>query len=193
MTSTTTSKSPATGSSGYQWHPWKIGAVIFAGVLILAGGAFALFADEPEKAEISTRSGAASELPGTRSFAPGSSGGTTSTDVPADAVSDGEGDDIWSPALLRGGISFFAAFVLAFALRSFLRLAMIFAGVWVASLFLLASLGWIEVHWTVIDDQFVGWTQTLGAQFQSLAGFVTGSLPKAGMAGLGLVAGFKKG
>ena len=54
-------------------------------------------------------------------------------------------------------------------------------------------MGWIEVHWTIIDTQFVGWTQGLGAQFESISSFITGSLPRAGMAGLGLVAGLKKG
>ena len=87
----------------------------------------------------------------------------------------------------------FAAFALAFALRSFLRLALVLAGLWVGSLLLLSSAGWIEVHWETIDAAFTGWTGTLGAQFRSLTAFVTGSLPSAGLGGLGLLAGFRKG
>ncbi len=151
---------------------------------------------------LSGSTGGAGETPGAKGFSgsggvigsPGSPGSPDSPATPATEVPpEASATDLLSPALVRGGISFFAAFALAFALRSFLKLFVIFAGVWVASLFFLASMGWIEVHWTIIDDQFVGWTNTLGAQFQSMSSFVTGSLPSAGLAGLGLVAGLKKG
>jgi uncharacterized membrane protein (Fun14 family) len=187
----------------YIWKPWKIGAVAVAALVLVAGGAMALFGGgdpvpiEVSESTLSGSTGGAGEIPGAKGFSGsgGVSGGVgESTAEPATEVTpEASATDLLSPALVRGGISFFAAFALAFALRSFLKLFVIFAGVWVASLFFLASMGWIEVHWTIIDDQFVGWTHTLGAQFESMSSFVTGSLPSAGLAGLGLVAGLKKG
>ena len=192
----------------YIWKPWKIGAVAVAALVLVAGGAMALFGGgdpvptEVSESTLSGSTGGAGETPGAKGFSgsggvigsPGSPGSPDSPATPATEVPpEASATDLLSPALVRGGISFFAAFALAFALRSFLKLFVIFAGVWVASLFFLASMGWIEVHWTIIDDQFVGWTNTLGAQFQSMSSFVTGSLPSAGLAGLGLVAGLKKG
>jgi uncharacterized membrane protein (Fun14 family) len=188
----------------YIWKPWKIGAVAVAALVLVAGGAMALFGGgdpvptEVSESTLSGSTGGAGEIPGAKGFS-GSGGGSGSSspgetaEPAADLPPEGSATDLLSPALVRGGISFFAAFALAFALRSFLKLFVIFAGVWVASLFFLASMGWIEVHWTIIDDQFVGWTHTLGAQFKSMSSFVTGSLPSAGLAGLGLVAGLKKG
>ncbi len=183
----------------YVWKPWKIGAVAVAALLLVAGGAMALFGGgdaSPAKVNESAGTGSfggAGEIPGARGFS-GSGGVSTTTVEPVtETADDGSATGLLSPALVRGGISFFAAFAVAFALRSFVKLFVIFAGVWVASLFFLASLGWIEVHWTLIDDQFMSWTQGLGAQFQSISSFITGSLPSAGLAGLGLVAGLKKG
>ena len=187
----------------YTWKPWKIGAVAVAALLLVTGGALALFGGgDASPAEVTESTGTgpvggAGEIPGARGFS-GSGGVSTSTVEPgaepaAEAASDSSATDLLSPALVRGGISFFAAFAVAFALRSFLKLFVIFAGIWVASLFFLASIGRVEVHWTVIDDRFVIWTQTLGAQFESISSFITGSLPSAGLAGLGLVAGLKKG
>ncbi len=101
-------------------------------------------------------------------------------------------DSPWTPALLRGGLSFLVGFSLAYAVRTFIKIAVFFLGAWAASLFLLASLGWVEVHWTLIDAAFANWSSTIGAQFENAKTFITGSLPSAGMAGLGLVTGFRR-
>jgi len=111
---------------------------------------------------------------------------TKSETPPVDA------DNPWTPALLRGGLSFLVGFSLAYAVRTFMKIAIFFLGVWAASLFLLASLGWIEVHWNLIDAAFASWSSTIGEQFESARTFITGSLPSAGMAGLGLVTGFRR-
>jgi uncharacterized membrane protein (Fun14 family) len=97
----------------------------------------------------------------------------------------------FSPALLRGGVSFFVAFCLAFALRAFLRIGAIFVGIWALSLFVLSYAGWVEVRWDLIDTAFKNMTTNIGEQFQSFQTFVTGSLPSTGLAVAGLLAGFK--
>lgn len=181
----------------YIWKPWKIAAVAVAALLLVGGGALALFGSSDPTPTVNRSAtdsvGEAGTVPGAKGFA-GSGGVSTSTiETTAESPSDEPGESLLSPALVRGGISFFAAFAVAFALRSFLKIFIIFAGIWAASLFFLSSIGWVEVHWTIIDDSFVGFTKTLGAQFESISSFITGSLPSAGLAGLGLVAGLKKG
>ena len=82
-------------------------------------------------------------------------------------------------------------FIVAFALRAFLRIGAVFVGIWALSIFVLAYLGWVEVHWDQIDAAFKGVTSNIGEQFQSFQTFVTGSLPSTGLAVAGLLAGFK--
>ncbi|MHC5066723.1 MAG: FUN14 domain-containing protein, partial [Planctomycetota bacterium] len=147
-----------------------------------------LVGTEAETSESAAR-GKRSELAST-SFVDGT---TAPTSGGSGSAESSDSDGAWSPALIRGGISFFAAFCLAFAFRTFLRLALVFIGIWAASLFFLDHLGWIEVHWTVIDQAFRDMTANIGRQFESVRTLVTGSLPSAGLAGLGLFTGFKKG
>ena len=180
----------------YVWKPWKIAAVAVAALLVVGGGALALFGGDDAAPVESFRSesvGGAGTIPGAKGFSGSGGVSTTTIETAAETAPEEPAGNLLSPALVRGGISFFAAFAVAFALRSFLKIFIIFAGVWAASLFFLASIGWVEVHWSIIDDSFVGLTRTLGAQFESISSFITGSLPSAGLAGLGLVAGLKKG
>jgi uncharacterized membrane protein (Fun14 family) len=108
-------------------------------------------------------------------------------------VPTGEGGGIeWSPALLRGGVSFFVAFAVAFAFRAFVRIGLIFVGIWAATLFLLARIGWVEVHWDIIDVWFQARVAGLSDEFESFGRFITGSLPSASMAGLGLFTGLRR-
>jgi len=127
---------------------------------------------------------------------PDTPGETPTSETPPSQVSPTEpgadGESPWTPALLRGGLSFLVGFSLAYAARTFIKIAVFFLGVWAASLFLLSSLGWIEVHWHLIDTAFASWSSTIGEQFESARTFITGSLPSAGMAGLGLVTGFRR-
>ena len=48
------------------------------------------------------------------------------------------------------------------------------------------------MHWDLADVWFNDFSGHLGAQLESLKAFVLGSLPSAGMAGLGLLAGFRR-
>ncbi len=164
----------------YVWKPWKIAAVAMAALLVVGGGTLALFGGgdtAPEKPAGATSVGDAGTVPGAKGFAGSGGVSTTTIETATETVPEDPAGDLLSPALVRGGISFFAAFAVAFALRSFLKIFIIFAGIWAASLFFLSSMGWVEVHWSIIDESFVGFTRTLGTQFESISSFITGSLP----------------
>ena len=97
-----------------------------------------------------------------------------------------------SPAFLKLGCSFFAAFAAGLAMRSFLRLALIFVGLQVLALVGLSQLEWVTVNWEAMSgafDQLVAKVQKEAGSLQTL---LTGSLPQAGLATLGLYAGLKR-
>ncbi len=203
-------------TTGYVWRPWKVLGVL-AACLLTVGGMVGVYLGGdaiPEKPATMTAKSdagpasapsAGTNVPGARGFGP-----TPPVTVPDDPTNPDEtptatpapsettdtapvdADTPWTPALLRGGLSFLVGFSLAYAVRTFMKIAIFFLGVWAASLFLLASLGWIEVHWDLIDTAFASWSSTISAQFESARTFITGSLPSAGMAGLGLVTGFRR-
>jgi uncharacterized membrane protein (Fun14 family) len=111
-------------------------------------------------------------------------------DPAADAGSDG-GQDL-SPVFLRGGFSFFVAFCVGYATRSWLKIAMMLLGTFFLGVFVLSYASLLEVNWTTLDawwDQLVGHVQAQSASFHT---FLTGSLPNAGLATLGLYTGFKR-
>ena len=197
-------------SPGYVWRPWKVVGMVAACLLVVAGGVLALTDGENEAVitegvssaggEGSNSTGERVSIPGARGLGSGLPPISTPDVVPGETPAPetptgGESVDVenaWSPALLRGGLSFLVGFAVAYAARAFLKIAIFFLGVWAASLFLLSSLGWIEVHWSLIDVAFEGWSSHVGAQFESVKTFITGSLPSAGMAGLGLVTGIRR-
>lgn len=176
---------------GYTFRPWKIAllgvaiASIVAGVL-LAGGSGG--ASDANRASSGTTTGTSPDAL--------KSGFRVSTDGDGKigvTLGDDERKGEWSPALLRGGLSFFVAFCLAFAFRSFMRIAVIFLGVWIASLYFLDHLGWIEIYWSRIEAPFDDFTSKIGDQLSSAKAFLTGSLPSAGAAAAGLFTGFRRG
>ena len=111
--------------------------------------------------------------------------------APAEGA-DGTGSSLWSPAMLKGGFSFFVAFCIGLTMRLFVRLSFIYIGLVGLTLLGLSWLGWVEVHWDVPERQFSSLAANVQAQFESFRSFLQGSLPSAGMAGLGLISGLKK-
>jgi len=121
---------------------------------------------------------------------PGETGGTGKG---GDVAPDGEAFlDEWSPTLVRGGLSFFAAFWIGFALRTFMRICGIFVGLFTLGVLGLQQMGWITVEWAVAQEQFAALPAFLGEQFSGFKTFLQGSLPSAGMAAVGLYAGLQK-
>jgi uncharacterized membrane protein (Fun14 family) len=175
----------------YRWKPWKIAVISFAGLLVVAGGVATMVVGGGEPAPgvdaVGTGEGPAGGYPVARGYTGGTGPGSDAqSGVEWQVGEEPSSDGAVSPALLRGGISFFVAF------RSFLRIGAIFVGIWALSIFILAYAGWVEVHWDKIDRHFIDWTHRLGDQFASFKTFITGSLPSTGLAGLGLFTGFKK-
>ena len=115
--------------------------------------------------------------------------------APSPASSPGLDEDLlkeWSPAFLKGGLGFFVAFLIGFALQAFARLFALFLGLFCLGILSLASLGWITIEWQVAQQQFLALPGVLATQFSGFQSFLQGALPSIGMAGLGLFAGLKK-
>jgi uncharacterized membrane protein (Fun14 family) len=109
-----------------------------------------------------------------------------------DGVVSGDPAALWSPAVFRLGFSFFVAFVVAYAVRSFLQMAMIAAGFMLLMLFGLQYAGLIEVKWKAMEDRYEGASSWVSAETKSVTAFLTGVLPSGAAAATGLAAGFRR-
>jgi uncharacterized membrane protein (Fun14 family) len=126
---------------------------------------------------------------------PGASDDQKTPPPPTPVSSPGLDEDLlkeWSPAFLKGGLGFFVAFLVGFALQAFARLFALFLGLFCLGVLSLASLGWITIEWQVAQQQFQALPGVLATQFSGFHSFLQGALPSIGMAGLGLFAGLKK-
>ncbi len=140
---------------------------------------------------------------------PGESGGDLSTSqspghVPAGAagfdVSNPGGqpteaqqtENALAPVFLKLGFSFFVGFAVGYAFRAFLKLTLIFVGVLLIALFLLSYVNWVTVNWDTMASAFDIFVRSVKDDTQAFQTFISGSLPQAGLASLGLVAGFKR-
>ena len=108
---------------------------------------------------------------------------------PADA---GPGGVVWSPAAFKVGFSFVVGFVIAYALRWFLRTALLAAGFMALLLFGLQYAGLVEVKWGAMGERYEAGSGWVSRQTASFAAFVGGALPSAGAAGLGMFAGMRR-
>ncbi|MDA0374697.1 MAG: FUN14 domain-containing protein [Planctomycetota bacterium] len=201
-------EAPQTEASGLRANlatlaAWKKALLAFASLLVVAGAAWMPF-EQGERSELARTEGEVSDsaedddpiarlsdagsslLPGGPILPrPGSSGQEPDE-------SGAGGDETLSPALLQMGFSFFAAFAVGLAFRSFLKVALVFVGMQLLALFGLSYVDWITVHWDTMSDAFDRFVAGARGEFESFQAFVTGSLPQVGLASLGLVAGFKR-
>jgi uncharacterized membrane protein (Fun14 family) len=144
-------------------------ALVGGGILSLGGGAPA-----------TTTTGTGGPGPGGATLVPGQPTGTSTT---ASGPSTSEG-------VFRLGFSFVAGFCMGTFLRAMAKIASIAFGFWLVMTLVLASLDLVTVNWAGIDqlwDRF--WS---GAHWDSFQQFLTGSLPAAGLAGVGLYAGLRR-
>lgn len=100
--------------------------------------------------------------------------------------------DPWSPAIFRMGFGFFVGFAMAYALRSFVKVTIVSAGVFFLLLFGLQYAGLVEVKWAAMADRYDSLQEWLLAQVGGFRAFVTGYLPSAGAALAGLGLGFMR-
>ncbi len=167
---------------------WKKAIVVLSLVLGCVG--LAMGGSGGEAADAGTQmmgAGGGTSLVQPSSLGPGTSvgGGTVS--------GDSEASTLWAPLLAKGGMSFFIAFCIGYALRTFLKGTMLVIGVVALAIFGLQKAGIIDnVNWDKAQGYWDSLTANVGEQFESLKTFVTGSLPSAGSGGVGLVAGFRR-
>ena len=98
----------------------------------------------------------------------------------------------WSPFFLKGSFSFFVAFCVGYATRVWLKAAALVLGTFFLGVFLLSYAGALDVDWTTLESWWDALTARVRSEAADFKTFVTGSLPAAGLAGLGLLAGFKR-
>ncbi|MFT4649454.1 MAG: putative membrane protein (Fun14 family) [Glaciecola sp.] len=118
---------------------------------------------------------------------PGAGDGTQASQASEEGLSS------YSPFFIKGGFSFLIAFCVGMAVRMFFKVTALFVGVVALALFGLNKMGWVEVDWTQISDQWDRVSGKIAEQASGMKSFITGSLPAAGLGSLGLFAGFKKG
>jgi uncharacterized membrane protein (Fun14 family) len=97
-----------------------------------------------------------------------------------------------SPFMIKGGFGLFIGFAIAYAMRAFLRLAVVIVGFYLLVLTMMAYFGWIEIHWNLMETQFTGLLASLGGQFESFRTFLTGAIPASGFTAAGFLAGLRR-
>ncbi|MEE2886193.1 MAG: FUN14 domain-containing protein [Planctomycetota bacterium] len=98
----------------------------------------------------------------------------------------------WSEAAFKYGFSCFVGFVCGFAVRSFLKMALVFCGVFCLALFALEYAGFLTIEWDALDQEFSGILERIKTQAEGFRSFITGSVPNAGLALFGMYVGFRK-
>lgn len=94
-----------------------------------------------------------------------------------------------SPALFRFGISYIAGFFLGYGLRRFVKLTLILSVVAFAAIFFMRKAGWIDLDWHSVETHLADSFAWLKGQAEALKVFVTGYVPSAVAAGVGLLFG----
>jgi len=123
---------------------------------------------------------------------PSASGSVSAPDVtPGSADGSLDVRDL-SPFMVKGGFGLFIGFAIGFAMRAFLRLAIVITGFYLLVLCMMAYGGLIEIHWNLMDTQFTHLLSSLGGQFESLKTFLTGVIPASGLTAVGFVVGLRR-
>lgn len=110
----------------------------------------------------------------------------------ASAAEDGDANALWPKAVFKVGFSFFIGFVAAFALRMFLKVALLAAGFMVLALFGLQYSGLVEVKWGAMEERYNTASSWIRDEFSSISSFLTGYLPASGAGLAGIYAGLRR-
>lgn len=114
-------------------------------------------------------------------------GPRSGTDQPATAT-----EEPAAKGIFRLGFSFLAGFCLGAFVRAALKVVSIAIGFWLAMTFVLAYFGLVVVDWQAIDALWERFRGNVASEWGDFQGFVTGSLPAAGLAVAGLAIGLKR-
>lgn len=99
-------------------------------------------------------------------------------------------NDMMSPALARGGASFLGGFLIGWALRKTLMLALLITAALVALVFVLKSTGWIHLEWNLIQADVNHTLDWARGKAQGLKEVATGYLSSIGAGAAGTLFGF---
>ncbi|MEZ5973731.1 MAG: FUN14 domain-containing protein [Planctomycetota bacterium] len=134
------------------------------------------------------------ERPAGMSGVAGVSGAQSLTSGGATAIpAEEEGLSTWSPFFVKGGFSFLIAFCVGWALRAFFKVSALVVGVIAIGVFALQKSGFVDVDWQAMSQHWDTFAGKLREHGEGLKDFMTGNLPSAGLAALGLVTGFTRG
>jgi uncharacterized membrane protein (Fun14 family) len=94
-----------------------------------------------------------------------------------------------SPAMFRFGLSYIAGFFLGYGLRRYVTMTLVVAAVAAGAIFWLRKAGWIDLDWSSIESHLNNSFAWLKGQAEALKVFITGYVPSAAAAGVGLFLG----
>ena len=100
--------------------------------------------------------------------------------------------NMMSPALASAGGSFLGGFLLGWAFRKTLKLALLVTISLLALIAVLKTTGWIHLDWTLIQadvNRTLDWARGKAQGFKEV---LTGYLPAAGAGGAGVLFGLRK-
>ncbi len=100
--------------------------------------------------------------------------------------------NMMSPALASAGASFLGGFLLGWAFRKTLKLALLVTGSLLLLIAILKTTGWIHLDWTLIQADATRTLDWARGKAQGFKDVLTGYLPSAGSAGAGAIFGFRK-
>ncbi|MBK9305649.1 MAG: hypothetical protein IPM58_00790 [Nitrospira sp.] len=100
--------------------------------------------------------------------------------------------DMTSPALARGGASFLGGFLIGWALRKTLMLALLITAALAALVFVLKSTGWIHLEWNLIQADVTHTLDWARGKAHGLKEVATGYLSSIGAGAAGTLFGFLK-
>lgn len=158
---------------------WKLVMLGVSAICVVGGGILWLMSSAPPQGGTALTSGTG---PGS-TFVP-TGGGTTQTPTPTEEPP--------AKGVFRLGFSFLAGFCVGAFVRSALKIAAIAVGFCAVVLFLLEYGGFVIVDWQAIDASWNRFWAQVGEEWGDFQRFATGRLPAAGLASVGLVAGFKR-
>jgi uncharacterized membrane protein (Fun14 family) len=163
-----------TPSDRGEWRPpWQAKSLWLAAGLTLLG--LVLWIATP-------RSGTPPPLP---------EAGTPLAQASGEAVASSVHTAQGTPALFRFGMSYIGGFFLGYGLKRFLKVTLVLSVAALGLLVVLSQTGVLGLDWSTIQDQArssLGW---LTGQAEALKDFLSGYLPSAGAAGVGLFLGLR--
>lgn len=101
-------------------------------------------------------------------------------------------NDLMSPAMARGGASFIGGFLLGWALRKTLMIALVITASLAALIAILNTTGWIHLDWALIEADLSRTFEWARGNAEEFTAVMTGYLPSAGAGGAGVLFGFRK-